>query len=82
MKNNIQKPISMIKNELTEQIVNSINQSGLPLCIIQLVIKDLYNDISKLAIEQEKQEILNYNQQMEAQMETQSETDDIVIEEG
>lgn len=70
MKNNIQKPISMIKNELTEQIVNSINQSGLPLCIIQLVIKDLYNDISKLAAEQEKQEILNYNQQMEAQFES------------
>ena len=70
MKNNIQKPISMIKNELTEQIVNSINQSGLPLCIIQLVIKDLYNDISKLAAEQEKQEILNYNQQIEAQFES------------
>lgn len=80
MKNNIQKPISMIKNELTEQFVNSINNSGLPLCIIQLVIKDLYNDISKLAAEQEKQEILNYNQQMEAQSKFEnSETD---IEEG
>lgn len=80
MKNNIQKPISMIKNELTEQIVNSINQSGLPLCIIQLVIKDLYNDISKLAAEQEKQEILNYNQQMEAQFE--SDNSEINKEEG
>lgn len=54
------KPFALVKKELQESIVNSINESGVPLEIVQYIIKDLYEQISATVTQQENNEIAAY----------------------
>lgn len=57
MENN--KPISLVMDELKGNIVNVINDSKLPICIVEPILKDIYEQISSLAkvqLEQDKKE--------------------------
>lgn len=45
------KPFVMIKNELENNIVQAINNSGLDLGIVELIMKNIVNDISRIAQE-------------------------------
>ena len=46
------KPISVVLEELKQDIINSINNTNLPICIIEPIIKDLYNEIAILSKQQ------------------------------
>lgn len=46
------KPISVVLEELKQDIINSINNTNLPICIIEPIIKDLYNEIAVLSKQQ------------------------------
>lgn len=43
------KPISMIINETSEKIVQACNESELPVSILELIIKNIYNEVQMLA---------------------------------
>ena len=43
------KPISMIVDETNEKIVRACNESGLPMCVLELIIKNIHNEIINLA---------------------------------
>lgn len=43
------KPISMIVDETNEKIVRACNESGLPMCVLELIIKNIHNEISNLS---------------------------------
>ena len=61
----MEKPISIILEELKQDIANSINNSQLPLAIIEPVMKDLYNEIVTLAQKQLIKDKENYKKSQE-----------------
>lgn len=42
---NINKPIAIVMKEVTNVIVDTINNSKLPLCILDKMLKDIYIDV-------------------------------------
>lgn len=64
-----QKPISMVINETRLSLVDICNKSNLPYCILESMLKDLYDEVRHLAKVQLKQDEENYNKQIDAQNE-------------
>lgn len=58
--NIIQKPLSVAKSELMQKLVDDINNSGLPMVVLEYVVRDLYNDVMVTAREQYKKDMENY----------------------
>lgn len=57
MNNNVQKPVSIIIDDLKSNIIEIINNSNLHISIVELIVKDLFFEIkeqSKLILEMEK----------------------------
>ena len=55
------KPISMIINETRLSLANVCNESKLPPCVLESIIKDLYDEIIQISAIQLKQDEENYN---------------------
>lgn len=58
-------PISIVISDLKNRLVETINDSKLPLSILELVVKDLYNEINnayKIQLVNDKKQ---YNQLLE-----------------
>ena len=45
----MEKKLSVTLEEFKQTLMNDIKNSGLPIVIVDLVIKDLYNEIHELA---------------------------------
>lgn len=54
------KPITMRIDETRKQLVNACNSSTLPPCILELIVKGLYDEISMLAKRQLEEDELAY----------------------
>jgi len=52
----MEKPITMKIEEAKENIVQVINDSNLPMWIVRDIIKDIYEQANRLAIQQAEQE--------------------------
>lgn len=61
---NITKPISVAKTELMTALVEAVNNSGLPLCFVDYIVKDFSNSISNAAMQQAEKEINDYQGQL------------------
>lgn len=59
------KPIIVVKEELKRDIVNSINNSGLPAFIVEYILRDLLSEASVLAKQQYQKELELYNASLE-----------------
>ena len=70
----MQKPIDMLINEFRENIYNTINTSGLPLCISNLIIKDIYKDLEKATKENLQKSTEKYYSELQKESE-KNETD-------
>lgn len=58
--NIINKPFGLLRKELQETIVSSINNSGLPLSVCAYLIKDIAEQVNVAAAQEEEVEIANY----------------------
>lgn len=70
------KPISIIIDETKQNLVYAINNSGLPACILESMVKDLYRDIRDLSekqIKMDQQEYENFLVEQENQKKEQNE---------
>ena len=47
-KTNIEKPLALKKEDLQNNLINLINNSGLPLFIVEYILKDLLQEIRTL----------------------------------
>ena len=47
-----QKPFPVIRNDLVESIVSNINQSGLPVMVVEYILRDILNGVSE-AVQQQ-----------------------------
>lgn len=65
MENN--KPISIILDDLKNNIANQINQSGLQPCLVEPVLKDLYEEVRMLAVRQLEQDKQAWEQSQQAE---------------
>lgn len=63
--NNIGKPVSMIRMEFITALTELINNSNLPLFIIEPILKDMYNDVRIASQKQTEEEIKQYQKAME-----------------
>ena len=68
----IQKPLSVIRQEFIEQIVDDINNCGLPLFVIEPILQDVLNTVKATAQKQYETEKAQYEQQLKKQLETSS----------
>lgn len=65
------KPMSLRIEETKATLVNAINDSQLHPYILDSILKDLYNEIHILYMNQSKQEIESYNAELMKQKETE-----------
>lgn len=59
------KPISMVINETRISLTNICNESGLPPCILELIVGNLYKEVKHVSEIQLKKDTEKYNNAQE-----------------
>lgn len=62
MNETIIKPMSVMRQELTEQIINAINNCKLPLFVIEYILQDVLNTVKSISKQQCEMEIAQYEE--------------------
>lgn len=60
MENNIKKPMTVVRQEFIDTMIDHINKSGLPLFVIESILKELYMETKTAAQHQYEVEKLQY----------------------
>ena len=55
------KPLSLIINETKQNFIKTINNAGLPLALLEMIMKDVYFDLKNASDIQAKKELEEYN---------------------
>lgn len=63
----ITKPITVVRQEFIEKMVDEINTCGLPLFVVEPILKDLLNEVSIAAKKQYETEKVQYEQALASQ---------------
>lgn len=63
----ITKPLSVIRQEFIEQIVNDVNNCPLPLFVIEPILQDVLNTVKAAAQKQYEVEKAQYEAQLKEQ---------------
>ena len=61
----VNKPITMVRDEFMEKLIEAANESGLPWCIIEYVVKDFMSRVSVAAAQEATQNEQLYKKQTE-----------------
>ncbi len=70
----MEKPITLLISETRKKMISTVNDSGLPLFLLDSILKDLYGEIHALSVQQEERERKEYEQSLtESQSETAAE---------
>ena len=64
---NIVKPLSVIRQEFIEQIVNDVNNCPLPLFVIEPILQNVLDTVRQAAQQQYEAEKAQYEQQLSKQ---------------
>lgn len=64
-KKDLIKPISLVRMEFIDNLVNLINSSQLPAFIIESILKDTYKDMSLIAQKQYEKDKADYYKKMQ-----------------
>ena len=65
--NEITKPLSVIRQEFIEQLVNDVNNCPLPLFVIEPILQDMLNMVKSAAKAQYEAEKAQYEAQLKEQ---------------
>lgn len=60
MNNNINKPITLIIEDFKKDLVDQINNSNLPIFIIESIVKDVYFEIKEVSKNKTEQDRVAY----------------------
>lgn len=58
-----QKPITVAIDDCKKDIAKLINDSNLPLCVLEFIVRDIYNEIHILSDRQLQEDREKYTQQ-------------------
>lgn len=65
MKENIEKPIMIMRQDFIDALSNNINNCNLPLFIIEPILKDIYLEVKSLLQKQYEFEKAEYEQKIQ-----------------
>ena len=68
MNERVTKPLSMVKQEFIEQVVNDINNCALPLFVVEYILQDILNTVKSTVRQQAEMEKIQYEQQTKASL--------------
>ena len=71
MRNKVMKPMSVARSEFIQSLTNLINESTLPLFVIESILKDMHSDVRSLSQRQLEIDLKNYREAL-----SQAEDDD------
>ena len=54
------KPMSVLRKEFMDKVVEDVNTSGLPLCVVEPILKDLHSVVQREAELQYQKEKMAY----------------------
>lgn len=63
----MKKPLTLIIKDTGSQLIDICNKSGLPMCILETIIKDLYSEIHELSMKQLQEDTIKYNNYLKEQ---------------
>lgn len=69
MKEQITKPISVARQEFIDQLVNDVNNCGLPLFVVEPILQDILYSVKAAVKQQYETEKAQYEQQLQKQNE-------------
>lgn len=69
----MEKPISIIMSETKSALITACNNSKLHIGILELILKDLYEEVHKASLEQLKQDQIVYQQLLISEKENKEE---------
>lgn len=52
MEENLKKPITIVRQEFIEKLADDINNSNLPLFVIESILKDIYLEVKSMSQKQ------------------------------
>lgn len=58
------KPLSVANVEFRQELANLINNSGLPVCVIELALQNCLNEVSNLAMNQYRADKTQYEKSL------------------
>lgn len=64
MNERIEKPIMMVRQDFINTISNEINNCGLPLFVVEPILRDIYLEVKSLLQKQYEAEVAEYEQRM------------------
>lgn len=67
MENTINKPMSVAREDFIQGITNHINNSGLPLFVVESILKDLLMEVTMVAKQQAEAERAQYEEMLKQQ---------------
>lgn len=67
MNDNLVKPMSVIRQEFIEQLVNDVNNCQLPLFVVEPILQDMLNMVKAAAQKQYEAEKAQYEAQLKEQ---------------
>lgn len=58
-----QKPLSVMITELRNNLVTTINDSGIPIYLVEMILSELSQEVSQLSAKTVREEQLKYEEQ-------------------
>lgn len=75
----VMKPILMIREEFISDLVKLINESDLPLIMIEPILKDMLSDVTHKLRTQYVEEVRKYQEDMMKESEENGKTEDHTV---
>lgn len=69
MNENLTKPMSVVRQEFTEQLVSDINNCKLPLFVIEYILEDVLDTVKAAAKQQCEMEKIQYEEMLKKNQE-------------
>ena len=60
MKSNFEKPITVVRQEFIDGLINHVNNSSLPLFVIEPILRDIYMEVKAMSQKQYESEKMQY----------------------
>jgi hypothetical protein len=63
---NIEKPITLIKEEFTQELIQLVNNSKLPMFVIEPILKDVLTEVHSVTLQQLEADKKNYQESLKS----------------
>jgi hypothetical protein len=75
MDDSLNKPVTVVRAEFISNLTNLINESKLPLFVVEPILKDVYLEVRDASQKQYEHDLMNYNQLKQKQLDDNNHDD-------